>query len=569
MKKALYAILVVLVVSFLHQDVKSQTITAHSFTDSCGLSSQQGNYVQFSALLSAASPNHAVKCYWGDGTVTTTTTTSLSVFTVHYYTTPGTFSYKFVLLNNNVPKDSVMGTYNGDCIRIPIRIWKDDNSDCIRQSSEPYLTAFAKVKVDSANIPIDTLNISGYGDYIGALNKTYKFTLLSGPIGTNVVCPSTGSITITTPSSYSVSMPPVNFGLNCGASTAYDLGVRYSGFFRPVNASSIYIWPYNSSCGNQNATVTLQLNPKYLYSTASPAPASISGNTITWNLSNLSAFGNQTPYIYIGLVPDTVNYTINLGDTICNSITISPTSGDIDISNNIDSHCDSVKAAFDPNDKSVSPSGNIASGTLLTYHINFENLGNDTAFNIHILDTLSQHLDASTLQVIQASHPMRTTMLTTTGNQALARFDFPNIRLADKNHPAANKGYVRFTVRVKNNLAPGTEIPNRAGIFFDVNPVVLTNYAYSRTAVPQSVNDLTQTTSLEVFPNPTREQITIRQSGDAYTQAKLTNSLGQLILTRKLNGHESIVNIQSLTTGIYFLELSGKNGTHVEKIVKQ
>jgi uncharacterized repeat protein (TIGR01451 family) len=70
-----------------------------------------------------------------------------------------------------------------------------------------------------------------------------------------------------------------------------------------------------------------------------------------------------------------------------------------------------VTCSWDPNDKAVNPSGVTAAHyTLmdeeLQYTIRFQNCGNDTAFNIRVLDTLDANLDMSTLQIVASSHPV-------------------------------------------------------------------------------------------------------------------------------------------------------------------
>ncbi len=72
-----------------------------------------------------------------------------------------------------------------------------------------------------------------------------------------------------------------------------------------------------------------------------------------------------------------------------------------------------VVCSYDPNDKQVYPAGigeqhyTLINNDELIYTIRFQNTGNDTAFNIIIADTLSNHLDRSTFRPITSSHPMR------------------------------------------------------------------------------------------------------------------------------------------------------------------
>lgn len=116
-------------------------------------------------------------------------------------------------------------------------------------------------------------------------------------------------------------------------------------------------------------------------------------------------------------------------------------------------------------------------GTQLDYTINFENLGNDTAFNIHIMDTLSDNVDPNSFVMTASSHRASSSLLTGTNGKRIIRFEFPDINLADSSHKESNKGFVKFNINAKTGLAPLTQIENRAGIYFDINPVVMTNTA--------------------------------------------------------------------------------------------
>ena len=71
--------------------------------------------------------------------------------------------------------------------------------------------------------------------------------------------------------------------------------------------------------------------------------------------------------------------------------------------------CQEIRDSYDPNDKQVFPkgisaAGNIELGTWLTYRLRFINKGNDTAYMIRIVDTLSNDLDLGSLQFGASSH---------------------------------------------------------------------------------------------------------------------------------------------------------------------
>jgi hypothetical protein len=77
-----------------------------------------------------------------------------------------------------------------------------------------------------------------------------------------------------------------------------------------------------------------------------------------------------------------------------------------------------------------------------------------------------------------------------------------------------------------------------------------------------------QTTKFNVYPNPTNGQLTITNYGlqdeDDYT---IYNVMGQVMMQGKLTGEISIINIESLPSGIYYLKISSEKNKAI-KIIK-
>ncbi len=133
--------------------------------------------------------------------------------------------------------------------------------------------------------------------------------------------------------------------------------------------------------------------------------------------------------------------------------------------------------AYDPNDKRAEPQGLNTEGYItasqpLDYTIRFQNTGTDTAFTVVVRDTLSPNLDITTLYLTGASHAYTFQII---GSNVL-EWTFPNILLPDSNvNEPLSHGFVSFKIKQIDGNSPGTEITNRAGIYFDFNAVVLTN----------------------------------------------------------------------------------------------
>ncbi len=141
--------------------------------------------------------------------------------------------------------------------------------------------------------------------------------------------------------------------------------------------------------------------------------------------------------------------------------------------------CLSITDSYDPNDKNVSPLGVTSqkytpSGHVLDYVIRFQNTGTDVAYKVVVVDTLSDQLDISTLQVGAASHPYKM-QVSGQGNPVLA-FIFDNINLPDStSDKTASNGFIQFSIKPKVGLPVKARIENYADIFFDYNEPIRTN----------------------------------------------------------------------------------------------
>ena len=74
-----------------------------------------------------------------------------------------------------------------------------------------------------------------------------------------------------------------------------------------------------------------------------------------------------------------------------------------------------------------------------------------------------------------------------------------------------------------------------------------------------------------MYPNPVTNEATIEmQSAGLFENIVIMNSAGQIILKEQCNNQQKItINTADFHSGIYFVQLSGKNGISNYKIVKQ
>ena len=83
------------------------------------------------------------------------------------------------------------------------------------------------------------------------------------------------------------------------------------------------------------------------------------------------------------------------------------------------------------------------------------------------------------------------------------------------------------------------------------------------------INSLSLENDLTVYPNPTENFITISNKNNLVSKNYIiTNLVGQTVISGKLNLGETIVNLETLQSGMYFLSLDGLSKQSI-KIVKE
>jgi len=491
----------------------------------------------------------------------------------HLYGLPGTYTIKTLLMNSGVRVDSLTYTYEYKfCNTIAVKYYNDIDSDCAYHASTDIIpTAPFLTEIDSNSIPVDTISSASgfYYDAFGSPGDVYTFRVISYPSALETSCPTSGIITDTL-QNITYNIKTQYLGMRC-RSTGIDT-LTISDVI-PVTGEhdqwgNIYI-TNNSTCIATEGLVTLDFSPKYGSIEAFPGPTSTTANSATWDLSGFTT--NGTPFdIWYAIWHSPSEGSLSPGDTVQSHLTISFIGTDSILA--AEMVIDTVRAACDPNNIWVSPNSCIAPTTGLTqlkYTTTFVNTGNDTAFNIYILDTLSNNVDISSLRIIMASATMNTNIFKDNAGQNIVKFDFPAINLLDSMHnPAKCSGTVIFTINTKPGLPDSTVINNRAGIYFDYNPVVMTNMVQNKVGCPTEVRTPLPAPSLSLFPNPATTELTIHTNASAYSSYTITNLVDQQMMTGTILTNDTKVNIAALPAGVYFVTFSGENGDVVKKFLK-
>ncbi|MFK8006088.1 MAG: T9SS type A sorting domain-containing protein [Saprospiraceae bacterium] len=256
----------------------------------------------------------------------------------------------------------------------------------------------------------------------------------------------------------------------------------------------------------------------------------------------------------------TVNPTLTLGFLNIFSEDDGDTFIDIDCRENV--------GAYDPNDKMGFPLGYgsenyINRGQDIEYQIRFQNTGTDTAFNIVVVDTLSEFLDITTVRPGASSHPYQFDI--STGGRL--SFTFSNIMLPDSfvNEPTSN-GFVRFKVSQKHNLDLGTQILNSAAIYFDFNAPILTNqtlHTIGENFVIVSIESPSEKSlgQVNTHPNPFTQFVNFEIEGLEIKNGnfKLFDAMGRLLREQKFSNNTFTFQKKDLQAGMYFFTIE-ENG---------
>ncbi len=526
------------------------------------------NGADFYVSTCGASPGYSVVTMYGDGTTDTVALASLiprHADTRHHYGFPGTYTISQKLYDGSILVDSVTFSYDYlYCSTLPIQLYFDENANCRKDTEETNFSP-ALVEVDSNSVPIDTISVlSGvYYQAYGPPGTIYSFKVITPPSGTVAFCPSTGIISDTI-------QPYVNLyavkylGFYCSSTSAFDLDVHATTRLG-IHSYRGNILVRNGYCTPVPTSVSLMTTPRLSYLYGSPSPASASAGTGNWSLGYVSLV-NPT-IIDFRMEVSSVYFTP--GDTIHTNFSVGPIIGDADTTNNVINIIDTSSGSCDPNYIVVNPQGYISSGTELEYTIQFENTGNDTAFNIHIMDTLSNYEDPHSLRMVAASAEMNTAVFNV-GGQNIIKFDFPHINLLDSSHHGLCDGMVVFKINTLAGLPNGTIVPNRAGIYFDDNDVVMTNTVNNIIGLPTtSVIQPGKSGVVAIYPNPASTELTIKMDNGAYDEVSITDAIGKVLIEQHLSTAINKISVESLAGGLYYLRLKGENGIVARKIIKK
>lgn len=225
----------------------------------------------------------------------------------------------------------------------------------------------------------------------------------------------------------------------------------------------------------------------------------------------------------------------------------------------IDIDCQENIGSYDPNDKASFPKGyrenhQIKANTSIEYKVRFQNTGTDTAFNIVVIDTLSEFVDVTSIRFGSSSHPFSFDF----GADRSIIFTFSDILLVDSfTNEVASHGFVHFTIDQVKDLEPGTIIYNEADIYFDFNAAITTNQLdlmidLDFVEMASATEDF-HSSHISLTPNPSDGIFRLELDGNVTTGTKIQiyNAGMSEVYEQELKNGDSWLNLSHLPSGVY------------------
>jgi uncharacterized repeat protein (TIGR01451 family) len=247
---------------------------------------------------------------------------------------------------------------------------------------------------------------------------------------------------------------------------------------------------------------------------------------------------------------------------------VSNTLPDGNAANNVDTDNDVVVGSYDPNDKRAQTSSRASESLYfingdewIDYTIRFQNTGTFPAEFVVITDTIAPELDMVTFEQGVASHPFNVSFKP--GRVIEWRFDGIQLPDSSSDEPSSH-GLVKFRMRPRLPLLPGTSIENVANIFFDYNPPVITEpsvlMAEFSTAQAEGPGEVGR--QLTLFPNPATDelQVIIGDAGVIAHTADVLSMDGRLVMHIGAISSTAKISTASLAAGAYVLRLRNAEG---------
>lgn len=403
-----------------------------------------------------------------------------------------------------------------------------------------------------------------YGNYYQACGWNYYYSQLVPICGTTRGVVINGFGTTASGNNFYVTYPPQQH--NC------SVAAWSSGTARPLIPRLYTVRVYNNGSYPESGTATLQYN-QYISNVVQNTPWAlhdVATRTITWNYSNLAPGASISFNVYLTLdaAAPLGQYVYTYSAITMNGVT------DACPSDNTYDWIQMITNSYDPNAKAVNVPDqfevNTEADSTLTYRIDFQNTGTDTAYAVVLKDAIDlSKFEINSINPLYATHPFR---MEREGNNVVV-FRFDNIYLphAAIDEPGSH-GYVVFTIRMRGGLPVGTTVENTADIYFDYNEAIITNTTSNTILEPNSVPTVNLAhLAASLQPNPSQSTTTLLYNlpNASAVNITVTDLMGRTVQTVANNAIQAAgehqLSLTSLNAGTYLVQIRTNEGIAVLK----
>jgi hypothetical protein len=450
--------------------------------------------------------------------------------------------------------------------QLVLKAFLDSNANGVKDTGEPNFTHGSfTYQVNSGDVIVANGTNGSHTIFVSDVTNSYNLNYVVNPDYSSYFSTSTSysNISVAAGSGITTYYFPIT------SSQSYsDVQVNLIGNNPPPRPGFTYtntiIYKNNGYQTIPSGTITFTKDAAVTITNISQTGTTATSNGFTYDYANLGPFETRTIQVtmQVPVIP-----TVNLGDILTNSVTITPNPDTI-ISNNTSSISQIVVGSYDPNDKMESRGPEIDIDTFTTndylyYTIRFENTGTAAAEFIRIEDTLHADLNPATFEMIHASHPYN---VTRNGNALVWHFFDIDLPPTIQN-PVLSQGYVYFRIKPNTGFAIGDIIPNTAEIYFDYNPAIVTNTFETEFVETLSTTDFNFTT-ISMYPNPTTSMLNFN-SIEIIKEIIVYDLLGNQVLVKNTSDNALSLDVSNLSKGMYLIKfINGENNHTIRKFIK-
>jgi Secretion system C-terminal sorting domain len=324
-----------------------------------------------------------------------------------------------------------------------------------------------------------------------------------------------------------------------------------------------------------DAIITLHIDSKLEKMQSSPEPTSVAGDSATWDLSLIPGMANMIKCQF--KISSEAEDELNMLATITQKQQVEEN----DNENNTSSLTQIIQESDIEISKQVFP-GYVAGDTAyieegtgtVDYQISFSNYSSDTVRTVYVIDTIGLNHSMKEIRETGASHPYSYQIIPGQPGQNVATiiWTFNNINLAPNpskyGEIVNDDGFIGFSIGLKDNLEGGVVLSNTAQVAFDYSEKKVSNSVFAIVMKPSGIWDIKTVGEIKVYPNPSIDFITVKNTQLFDNEYEIYSLNGSLIQAGKYDS-QNIITTKNLIKGMYILQLGNQDKRYRTRLIKQ